>query len=100
MSSGKNKRRLPPFVPLLKDTVKTEAWKAQSHGARSLYVVLKSRYNTQLQNSVYLSSRDAEKELGAGSDRKNVLRWFRELEHFGFIVMVSPAHHGVNGHGK
>src|SRR5262249_49525019 len=22
------------------------------------------------------------------------------LQHFGFIVMVSPAHHGVNGHGK
>jgi hypothetical protein len=26
-----------PFVPLLKDTIKTEAWKALSHGARSLY---------------------------------------------------------------
>jgi hypothetical protein len=28
------------------------------------------------------------------------MRWFRELQHYGFIVMVSPAHHGVNGHGK
>ena len=100
MSGRKSKGRLPPFVPVLKDTIKTEAWKAASHGARSLYVTLKSRYNTRLQNSVYLSSRDAEKELGAGSDRKNVLRWFRELAHYGFIVMVSPAHHGVNSHGK
>jgi hypothetical protein len=28
------------------------------------------------------------------------MRWFRELQHYGFIVEVSPAHHGVNGHGK
>jgi hypothetical protein len=29
-----------------------------------------------------------------------IMRWFRELQHYGFIVMVSPAHRGVNGHGK
>jgi hypothetical protein len=28
-----------------------------------------------------------------------VLTWFRELEWYGFIRMVSPAHHGVK-HGK
>jgi len=44
--------------------------------------------------------RDAEEELGQYSTRRNVMRWFRELQHYGFIVMVSPAHHGVNGHGK
>jgi hypothetical protein len=32
------KGRLPPFVPVLKDTVKTAAWKALSHGARSFYI--------------------------------------------------------------
>ena len=72
------KGRLPPFVPVLKDTMKTPAWKALSHGARSLYVVLKGRY----------------------SNSPNVMRWFRELQHYGFIVMVSAAHHGVNGQGK
>jgi hypothetical protein len=94
------KGRLPPFVPLLKDTIKTEAWKALSHGARSLYAVLKGRYNIKLQNAVYVSTRDAEEELGQYSTRRNVMRWFRELQHYRFIVMVSPAHHGVNGHGK
>ncbi|MFZ0150690.1 MAG: hypothetical protein WAM72_20585, partial [Xanthobacteraceae bacterium] len=29
----RDKGRLPPFVPVLKDTVKTAAWKALSHGA-------------------------------------------------------------------
>jgi hypothetical protein len=42
------KGRLPPFVPLLKDTMKTAAWKALSHGARSLYGTLKGRYNIKL----------------------------------------------------
>jgi hypothetical protein len=89
-----------PFVALLKDTIKTEAWKALSHGARSLYVSLRSRYNLTTQNAVYVSTRDAEEELGQHSSRRYVMRWFRELQHYGFIVMVSPAHHGVNGHGK
>jgi hypothetical protein len=96
----RDKRKLPPFVPVFKDTVKTAAWKALSHGARSLYVTLKGRYNNKLQNAVYVSTRDAEEELGQYSTRRNVMRWFRELQHYGFIVMVSPAHHGVNGHGK
>jgi len=96
----RDKGRLPPFVPVLKDTMKTAAWKALSHGARSLYVTLKGRYNIKLHNAVYVSTRDAEEELGQYSTRRNVMRWFRELQHYGFIVMVSPAHHGVNGHGK
>jgi hypothetical protein len=96
----REKGRLPLFVPLYKDTLKTAAWKALSHGARSLYVTLKRRYNIKLHNAVYVSTRDAEEELGQYSTRRNVMRWFRELQHYGFIVMVSPAHHGVNGHGK
>ena len=59
----RKKGRLPPFVPLLKDTVKTAAWKALSHGARSLYVALKGRYNNKLQNALYVSTRDAEEVL-------------------------------------
>jgi hypothetical protein len=68
-------RKLPPFVPLIKDTIKTEAWRALSHGARSLYVVLKSRFSNMRQNSVYVSTRDAEEELGQHSTRRNV-RWY------------------------
>jgi len=89
-----------PFVALLKSTIKTEAWKALSHGGRSLYVALRSRYNPTTQNAVYVSTRDAEEELGRHSNRHNIALWFRELQHYGFIVEVSPAHHGVNGHGK
>jgi len=98
MSKKRFKGRMPPFVPLLKDTLKTPAWKALSYGARSLYVVLKWRYNNNLMNHVYVSTRVAAQELGAG--RNSVRLWFHELAYYGFIAMVSPAHHGVDGHGK
>jgi hypothetical protein len=98
MSRREIKGRLAPFVPLLKGTISTEAWKAMSHGARSLYVVVKGRYNNKLGNAVYLSTRIAAAEIGSHKDQ--VTRWFRELEHYGFIVMVSAGHLGVNGKGK
>jgi hypothetical protein len=92
-------KKLAPFVPLMKDTMKTEAWKAISHGARSLYLALKSRYNNKLGNAVYLSTRNAVKELGSHSHRDSIRRWFRELEYYGFIRMVSPGCLGVEGRG-
>jgi hypothetical protein len=45
----------------------TPARRALSHGARSPYMALRERYNTKLQNSVYLAGRAAVKELGSRS---------------------------------
>jgi hypothetical protein len=101
---GRDKRRekgrLPPFVPLLKETLDSPAWRAMSHGAQMLYVALKRRYNSISHNNgrVFLSQRDAEKELR--SDHKQISRWFRELQHFGFIVMQTPGCLGVVGNGQ
>jgi hypothetical protein len=96
----RSKGRLPPFVPLDKATIKTAAWKAMSHGARSLYLGLKGRYNTNLQGAVFLSHRTAKDELGSHSQRDSIARWFRELEYYGFIRKTALAHHGINGHGR
>jgi hypothetical protein len=97
----RNKGRISgPFVPMLKDTMKQPAWIALSHGARSLYVALKSRYNSKLGNAVYVSTRTAVLELGSYSHRDHVRRWFRELEYYGFIRMISPGCLGVEGRGK
>jgi hypothetical protein len=94
----RNKGRLPLFVPLFKDTMNTPAWYAASHGARSLFTALKGRYNRTLCGAVYLSTRMASKELGSHKDR--ITRWFRELEYYGFIAMLSPGCLGVDGKGK
>lgn len=68
-----------------------------SHGARSLYVALRARYNNKLQNAVYLSIRTAQKELGSFSRKDNIGRWFHELQYYGFVVMESGACLGVEG---
>jgi hypothetical protein len=49
---------------------------------------------------VYLSTRAAVTELGSHSHRDNIRRWFRELQYYGFINMISAGHLGVEGKGK
>jgi len=94
------KDRLPPFVPLLIDTLNQPAWRAMSHGAKVLYIALKKRYNVKLHNNgrLFLSQRCAKKELR--SHWNQIARWYRELQHFGFVVMQSPGFLGVEGKGQ
>ena len=100
MSRREDKGRLPPFVPLILTTIDSRAWKALSHGARSLYVALRRRYSLQFRNNghIYLSQRAAEEEIG--SHHNEIARWFRELQFYGFIVMTKGGSLGVEGKGK
>lgn len=94
------KERTPPFVMALKSTMDAPAWRAMSHGARSLYYALKRRYNQKGGNNgrLFISQRDAAKEIG--SHHTEIARWFRELQHYGFIVKTAGASLGVEGKGK
>jgi hypothetical protein len=85
-------------VPIFRHTMKTAAWRATSVGARAVFLELKSNYNTNAQNTVFLSSRDGARQLNAHKD--TVRKWLHELEHYGFIVEVQGAHLGVHGTGK
>jgi hypothetical protein len=100
MSRSKDKGKLGPFVPLLISTIDTPAWRAMSHGARSLYVSLRRRYsqNTHNNGRIFLSERTAEDEMR--SHRDQIRRWFQELEHYGFIIKTKQATLGVDGKGK
>jgi hypothetical protein len=91
--------RLPPFVPLLVATLDSPAWRALSHGAKALYVCLRRRYNQNSHNNgkIYLSHRMARKELRSGYVQ--IARWYAELQFYGFIVMMTPGHLGVDGQG-
>jgi hypothetical protein len=95
-----DKGKLPPFVPLLIDTLNSPAWRALSHGARSLYIALKRRYSINLHNNgrMFLPCRQAALELGSGSTE--ICRWLRELQHYGFIVMTAGGSLGIDGKGK
>lgn len=94
------KERLPPFVAVLKETLSEPAWRDMSHGARSLYIALKGRYNIKTHNNgrIYLPVRTAVKEIGSHHDQ--ICRWFKELQHYGFIVQTQPAYLGVEGKGR
>jgi hypothetical protein len=90
----------PPFVMVTNQVLDAPAWRAMSHGARSLYIALKRRYwpNKKNNGRIYLSVRDAAEELGSG--RTQIIRWFRELRYYGFIVMMNAGCLGLDGKGK
>jgi hypothetical protein len=100
MSKHRKKGHLPPFVPLIRTTLASPAWKQLSYGARSLYVVLRSYLRVDGANNgkVFRSYREAANDLGTKSTR-SVQRWFRELAHYGFIVMTTGPCLGVDGVG-
>ena len=90
--------KLPPFTSLFRHTTNSAAWAALSVGARAAFFELQSNYNTNRQNTVFLSARTGSKKLNAHKD--TVAKWMRELEHYGFIVAMQRAHLGFDGAGK
>src|SRR5437899_6773791 len=100
MNRRKDKGRLAPFVPVDQEMLNSAAWRATSMGARWLYVHLKRRWSFRQRNNgrIFLSQRDAQEEMGCKRD--SVGRWFRELQHFGFVVMTNGGGLGVDGKGK
>jgi hypothetical protein len=99
--SNKHKHgRLAPFVPLTKELLDSGAWRAMSHGAKILYVSLKRRYNHSYHNNgrLYVSQRQAVAEVGSSSEQ--IVRWFRELQYYGFIEQMVPGSIGLDGKGK
>ena len=95
-----SKNKHPPFVMVTNQVLDSPAWRAMSHGARSLYIALKRRYSQNRKNNgrIYLSFRKAQTEIG--SDNSQIARWYRELQHYGFIRMMTPGYLGVEGAGK
>ena len=96
----------PTYVLIFSAMLDAPAWRAMSLGARLLYIAVrrqcwdsKKTGSTKLRNGkIFLSQRDAAEQLG--THHTQIARWFRELQHFGFIVMTSTGHLGGDGKGK
>jgi hypothetical protein len=97
MKREHHKNRLPPFVPMLIATIDSPAWKALSHGARSLYLALKRRVSRG-RNQAYISHRDAAEEIGSSRTKGRGL--VQELRHFRFVVLAKHGCLGLDGKGK
>jgi hypothetical protein len=90
--------KLPPFVPLFRETLDSPAYRKLSFGARALFTALRARC-VRNNGHVYLSQRDVGTELGH-KNRGDIANWYRELQHYGFIVQTEGASLGVDGKGK
>jgi hypothetical protein len=68
-----------------------------SMGARLLYIALiKSlSFNRDNNGKIFLSTRAAAKQLNVRQG--SICVWYRELEHYGFIVMTEPGTIGPKG---
>jgi hypothetical protein len=95
----RRKNRLPPFIPVIKSTMATQAWRAMSPGARLVNIELRGRLRNDYQNNgqVYLSCRTAAKAIGATT--QSIVRWFAENEHYGFLRKTSEGFLGADGRG-
>jgi hypothetical protein len=89
-----------PYIPLPKAIMATPAWHTMSFGARLLWIELRGRLrNDQLNNGkVFRSCRDAAEALSTKSTR-SIVRWYQELEHYGFLHKTNEGFLGSDGHG-
>jgi hypothetical protein len=94
INKTKSSRR---YTKYYSDISKTPAWKALSYPARLLYLELQRQFIEAANNNgkVFLSTRDAAERLGAS--QRWICIWYRELEHYGFIVQTQPATIGPHG---
>jgi hypothetical protein len=87
-----SKGRIPgQWTAVRWEVMQSAAWKEMSMGARLLYIALIKHLSFTADNNgkVFLATRKAAKDIGAS--QRSVCTWFRELEHFGFIVLTEPA---------
>jgi hypothetical protein len=90
------------FIYLFHETLRSPAYKRLSYGARALFTALRMKFSLSNNNNgrLFLCQRDVEKELGHKGGRNDVANWFRELQHYGFIVQTEGASLGTDGKGK
>ena len=86
------------FFPMFYETLESLAYKQLSFGARAVLTALRMQC-VKNNGHVYLSQRDAAELLGH-KNRNDIANWFRELQHYGFIVLTEAASLGVDGKGK
>ena len=89
------------FIPaFVRETRRTPAWKALSNGrARAVHDSQGVTTSVGFKNNnghIYSFGAEGDGERGV-SNRELIRRWYRELQHYGFIVMSEPWVASVSG---
>jgi hypothetical protein len=100
MAKHKRQNRIGAYVAVPKAITKTPAWRVMSPGARLLWIELRGWLKNDWSNNGHLfrSCRDAAKAIGTKSTR-SIVRWYAELEHYGFLHRMTEGFLGVDGRG-
>jgi hypothetical protein len=79
----RKKDRLPPFVPILKATIKSESFKRLTNASRVAYLLLKSQCCRFDQTDVILPYSHAEQFMHRGTWKSSI----RQLQKEGYIAI-------------
>ena len=88
-----------PYVAVPKVILNAPGWRTMTCGARLLWIDLRGWLrNDGLNNGqVHRSCRGAAKSIGVTT--QSIVRWFAELEHYGFLRKTSDGFLGNDGRG-
>lgn len=81
MARRRRKQKLPPFVPIFRDMLKSPAWEALGNAARVAYVHIKAKCVSPNPGNLSLSYNEMERIM----ERRTFSGALKELEEFGFI---------------
>jgi hypothetical protein len=87
-----------PFIQIEHWVYDCEAWQSLKPGPKALYLALKRRFNGHNNGELFLSQRDAAKELSVGRD--TVGKYYADLQDAGFIVQTVGHCLGPSGLGQ
>ena len=82
MAWKKKKDKLPLFVPIFKEMLKSAAWEAIGLGAKVAYIHIKGKCFSNSPGEVSLSYKEMERIM----ERRTFSRALKELEQYGFIT--------------
>lgn len=88
MSGYKKKQnRLPPFIPIFRDMLKSKAWENLTNASRVAYVHLKTKCVSSNPGNLTLSYAEMEKFM----KRDTFSRAIKQLDAMGFIVKTQEG---------
>ena len=78
-----SKKKLPPFVPITKEMIRSKAWEKLSHYSVRAYIHVAAKYNGKNENNLSFTYKEASKIMNTHTYKKAI----DELVRYGFLDM-------------
>lgn len=97
----RNENRVEHFTKMVRPMMETDAWRALSSSAQSLYVWVRMEWRGERNNNngkLRLSVRQAAQKMGVSTN--TVTRAFHDLQAKGFVFVTEHPRLGIDGEAK